>query len=155
MTTPYQSRVHLKPGDRAPRFAVPSHPSGTEALVNYLGKQNVVLAFYPFDDTPGCTLELCHFSDDLSKFHEAGAEVLGISCNSVQSHQDFAAKFGLGVSLLADEDREVGLSYGAVRGGGSMPDRILFVIDKEGFIKHVQKGMPDNQKLLEVLRALP
>jgi thioredoxin-dependent peroxiredoxin len=155
MTTPYEPVVKLKPGDPAPRFTLPAHLSGMVALGDFLGHQNVILAFYPYDDTPGCTLELSHFSDDLAKFHNAGAQVLGISCNSVQSHREFAAKFELDVPLLSDEDRTVGIAYGAVRGDRRMPDRILFVVDKQGIIRHIHEGMPNNQQLLEVLQTLP
>jgi thioredoxin-dependent peroxiredoxin len=155
MTTPYDASVKLRPGDPAPEFFLPAYPTGTVALANYLGQQNVILAFYPYDDTPGCTLELSHFTDDLDKFHAAGTEVLGISCNSLQSHRGFATKFGLEVPLLTDGDRAVALAYGAVRDGRSMPDRILFVIDKQGIIRHVLEGMPDDEELLEVVQTLP
>jgi peroxiredoxin Q/BCP len=143
-----------KEGDAAPKFKLPAYPSGTIALDDFLGKKNVLLAFYPKDDTPGCTKEMCAFSGDLSHFEEAHTQVLGISCDSVQSHERFAGKFSLKQPLLADVDGRVGKSYGTVTTGKTTAARKLFVIDKKGIIRHIYEGMPDNQTLITLVKSL-
>jgi peroxiredoxin Q/BCP len=143
-----------KEGDAAPKFKLPAYPSGTISLDDFIGKKNVLLAFYPKDDTPGCTKEMCAFSSDLTHFEEANTQVLGISCDSVQSHERFSGKFSLKQPLLADVDGRVGKSYGTVSAGKNTASRKLFVIDKKGVIKHIYEGMPDNQTLLSVVKSL-
>jgi len=156
MTTPYKTPVIMpKVGDKAPDFKLEAYPSGTVSLDHFLGKKNVILAFYPKDDTPGCTKEMCSFSDDLSKFNDKNTQVLGISCDSLSSHQSFVGKFNLKQPLLADEDGTVARAYGTIKTGDRpMSDRVLFVIDKNGTIQHVFQGMPDNAELLSVIDSL-
>jgi peroxiredoxin Q/BCP len=154
MTTPQYSMVTLRVGDKAPDFSLPAHPSGKISLNDFVGKKNVILAFYPKDDTPGCTKEMCAFSDDLDKFNNAGTQVLGISVDDEASHGKFADKHGLKIPLLADNQREVGKAYGTVRGDGGNAERMLFVIDKEGVIRHIHTGMPSNEELLGVVQKL-
>ena len=160
MTTPYintpAETAMKRPqiGQQAPKFKLPAHPSGTISLDDYLGKKNVILAFYPKDNTPGCTKEMCAFSDDLSKFHEADTQVLGISCDGAKSHESFASKFNLQQPLLADENGDVGKLYGTVVPGKATANRVLFVIDKKGIIRHIYEGIPDNAALLEVIKGL-
>lgn len=154
MTTPQYSMVTLRVGDKAPDFSLPAHPSGTISLKDFLGKKNVILAFYPKDDTPGCTKEMCSFSDDLEKFNTAGTQVLGISCDDTQSHGKFAQKHNLTVPLLADHERKTALAYGAIREDKANAERMLFVIDKEGVIRHIHNGMPSNEELLQIVQKL-
>jgi peroxiredoxin Q/BCP len=154
MTTQHADNITMHEGDSAPLFDLPSHPGGRVALADFRGKKNVLLAFYPKDDTPGCTFEMCSFSHDLSNFASADTAVLGISCDDLNSHAAFAAKYALSVVLLADEDGNVGKAYGAVRSGWKKADRILFVIDKQGIIRHIHHGMPDNAALLSVVQGL-
>jgi len=143
-----------KEGEAAPPFDLPAHPRGRVALADFRDKHNVILAFYPKDDTPGCTREMCGFSADRDKFAEAGAVVLGISCDDIASHRVFAAKYTLSITLLADADRVAGAAYGTVQGDRDSARRVLFVIDRAGIIRHVHQGMPDNAALLELLRGL-
>lgn len=154
MTSPHHQMVTLRVGDKAPNFSLPAHPSGTISLSDFLGKKNVILAFYPKDDTPGCTKEMCSFSDDLDKFNNAGTQVLGVSVDDEASHGKFAEKHGLRIPLLADAKREVGKAYGTVRDDGGKAERMLFVVDKEGVIRHIHSGMPKNDELLEVVSKL-
>jgi thioredoxin-dependent peroxiredoxin len=141
MTTPQHSMVTLRVGDIAPQFSLPAHPSGTISLNDFIGKKNVILAFYPKDDTPGCTKEMCAFSADLDKFNSAGTQVLGISCDNSESHEKFAQKHNLTVPLLDDSARKVGEAYGTVREDKATAERMLFVIDKEGVIRHIHNGI--------------
>lgn len=144
----------LKVGDSAPSFDLPTYPTGRAVLADFAGKKNVILAFYPKDDTPGCTREMCAFSTDNTKFADSETVVFGISCDDTESHAAFAKKYNLVQTLLADADGSVGRAYGTVTGSGGFADRVLFVIDKKGIIRHIHKGMPDNAALLEMVRGL-
>lgn len=155
MTSPRETVPKLaEVGKEAPEFSLNTHPSGTISLSDFKGKKNVILAFYPKDDTPGCTKEMCAFSEDLAKFQDAQTEVLGISCDTTESHAQFADKFSLKQTLLADPDGQTGRAYGTVSADRSYANRVLFVIDKNGTVRHVVEGMPDNSKLLEILNSL-
>jgi peroxiredoxin Q/BCP len=154
MTSAETTVTTLKEGDTAPKFKLAAYPSGQIALEDYLGKKNVVLAFYPKDDTPGCTKEMCAFTEDLSHFEQSGTEVLGISCDNVASHEKFAGKYSLKQPLLADADGTVGKLYGAVQTGKTTAARKLFVIDKQGVIRHIHDGMPTNESLLAIVKGL-
>ena len=158
MTSPQATTELLKEGDKAPSFDLPafveSKSVGNIKLGDFHGKKHVILAFYPKDDTPGCTKEMCAFSEDLSKFEAAHTQPLGISCDNVDSHGKFAAKFNLKQPLLADVGGVVGKAYGTVVEGKQTANRVTFVIDKEGVVKRVIEGMPQNSELLEIVQAL-
>lgn len=102
----------LKIGDRAPAFDLHASPEGRIKLSQFKGQQNVVLYFYPHDDTPTCTTEACDFRDAFSQFQQADTVVLGISTDDVTTHQKFARKFTLPFPLLADTDHAVAEKYG-------------------------------------------
>lgn len=130
----------LKVGDDAPAFDLPAWPAGQVKLDQFKGKQNVVLYFYPRDDTPGCTTEACDFRDNLDSIQQAGTAVLGISTDDVASHEKFAAKFNLSFPLLADTDHSTCEKYGV---WGEKTNygkkymgiqRTTFLIDKQGKI---------------------
>lgn len=144
----------LKTGDPAPQFTLPSHPAGNVSLQDFKGKKNVILAFYPKDDTPGCTKEMCGFSSNLEQFISTDTEVFGISCDDAASHEKFAGKYELKLPLLADVGGKVGQLYGTVSEGKATANRVLFVIDKQGVIKHIHEGMPDNESLLKIIGEL-
>jgi len=154
MTTPHETVTQPQVGQSAPTFKLPAHPAGTISLDDYLGKQNIILAFYPMDDTPGCTKEMCAFSSDLTDFEKLDTAVLGISCDSLESHKNFAGKFSLKQPLLSDQDGKVGRLYGTVREGKSTANRVLFVIDKKGIVRHIFEGMPTNAELIKVVEGL-
>jgi peroxiredoxin Q/BCP len=127
-------------GSKAPAFDLPAFPEGHIKLSQFKGKKNVVLYFYPKDDTPGCTREACGFRDDLKKFTAEDTVVLGVSCDSIASHKKFADKFSLTFPLLSDEDHAVAEKYGVwveknMYGKKSMGiQRATFLIDKQGKI---------------------
>lgn len=102
----------LKEGDKAPAFTMKDASGNTVKLSDYKGQQ-VVLYFYPKDNTPGCTQEACDFRDAFKTLKKKGAVVLGVSCDSEKSHQKFAAKHDLPFPLLVDEDHRVAEAYGA------------------------------------------
>ena len=126
-------------GSKAPAFKLPASTGTTISLKDYVGK-HVVLYFYPRDDTPGCTTEACGFRDEIGNFESSDTAVLGVSADSVASHQKFATKFSLPFPLLADEDHAIAEKYGVwveknMYGKKSMGiQRATFLIDKTGKI---------------------
>ncbi len=109
----------------------------TVALSEFLGKKNVVLYFYPQDESVGCTREACSFRDSYDVFTSLGAEVLGVSSQSVESHKSFATHHGLPFILLSDADNKVRQLYGVPASMGIIPGRVTFIIDKKGVVRHV------------------
>jgi len=154
MTSPHQDIVELKAGDQAPPFKLSAWPGGEVSLADFQGSKNVILAFYPRDNTPGCTREMCSFSDSLERFTEKSTVVLGVSVDSLDKHEAFASRHGLNLTLLSDSKGEIGRTYGAVRGDRIIADRVLFVIDRSGIIRYIHKGMPDMEEIIEVLTAI-
>ncbi|MDA8193788.1 MAG: peroxiredoxin [Thermaerobacter sp.] len=128
-------------GQPAPDFTLPG-TDGTVRLSDLRGKI-VVLYFYPRDNTPGCTTEACDFRDQFSGFGDLGATVLGVSTDSLASHQKFRARHQLPFSLLADTDAAVSLAYGVYKPKslygkvGMGVQRSTFVIDREGMVRAV------------------
>ena len=147
-------------GAKAPVFDLPAFPEGRYKLSQFKGKQNVVLYFYPRDDTPGCTTEACGFRDHIGKFQSAGTVVLGVSTDSVPSHQKFADKFSLPFPLLADENHKVAEKYGVwveknLYGKQSMGiQRATFLIDKSGTIAAVWPKVKVEGHVAEVAAKL-
>jgi peroxiredoxin Q/BCP len=151
----------LQEGTIAPDFTLVTAGGGAVSLSDYRG-QTVVLYFYPKDDTPGCTTEACNFRDDYSEIIAAGAVVLGVSPDSVKSHDKFALKYELPFPLLSDPDHEVAEMYGAwgekTNYGRTYMGiiRSTYVIDDEGaIVKVFPKVSPKNHsaEVLEVLRG--
>jgi len=125
-------------GDVAPDFTLPSQSGEEVSLRDFIGrKRAIVLFFYPKDDTPGCTKEACSFRDGYEQFEELQAEVIGISSDSVRSHERFVEKHGLPFVLLSDERGEVRKLYGVPNTLGLFPGRVTYVIDEEGVVRHV------------------
>jgi peroxiredoxin Q/BCP len=123
----------LKVGDQAPEFELPGIGDRTYRLSDYRGRK-VILAFYPGDFTAVCTKQFCSYRDQSDKLDGLGADVLGISPQSVDSHERFVEEKRLNVPLLADEDKAVAKAYGVL--AGPMVRRAIFVIDEEGVIRH-------------------
>jgi peroxiredoxin Q/BCP len=132
---PAQSRV--KVGDHAPDFTLPDQSNQMVSLKDHVGKKVVVLYFYPKDFSSGCTAEACAFRDSYDVFKEAGAEVIGVSSQSVDSHRRFALANALPFVLLSDEGGKVRKLYGVPSSLGLVPGRVTYVIDKEGVVRHV------------------
>ncbi len=124
-------------GERAPDFSLPAGDGRTVSLGDFRGKKVVVLFFYPKDETPGCTREACEFRDSFDVFASAGAEVIGASDDDVDSHKRFASKHGLPMTLLSDAGGKVRDKFGVKSLFGVLPDRVTFVIDREGIVRHV------------------
>ena len=150
----------LEVGDKAPAFKLPDERGNPVSLKSLLEKGPVALYFYPKDDTPGCTKEACGFRDDLSAFKKAGAQVVGVSCDSVASHAKFAAKYELPFMLLSDEDKAVVEKYGVYKDkvlyGRKFKgiERTTFVIDRKGVIRKIFPKVKVDGHVAEVLDAM-
>ena len=156
---PKPPELKLKEGDKAPDFKAAKTDGRSVSLSEYKGK-NVVLYFYPRDDTPGCTKEACAFRDEFSAFKRKDTVVLGVSIDSSKSHAKFAEKYKLPFALLADEDRQIVEAYG-VWGQKSFlgrkymgTHRITFLIGPDGRIKKIWPTVKPADHAKEVLEAL-
>jgi len=150
-----RAKGNVRVGSRAPNFTLPSQLGEMVSLQDFLGDRPVVLFFYPKDDTPGCTKEACAFRDDYEEFGKLDAEVIGISSDSVESHESFAAKHDLPFTLLSDEVGEVRKLYGVPNTFGLFPGRVTYVIDEEGVVRHVFSSQLGVEKHVEeALQAL-
>ena len=147
-------------GDQAPAVSVPCDDGKTLDLVKYRGKRNVVLYFYPKDNTPGCTKESVNFQADIEKIRALDSEVVGVSPDSVESHQRFKQKYGFEFPLLADVDKKVCQSFGvwvqkSMFGKKYMGvQRATFIIGKDGIVKKVWPKVSVSSHAEEVLTAL-
>jgi len=122
-------------GDKAPVFTLKDGDGNDWSLSDHLGK-TVALLFYPGDNTPVCTKQLCSVRDNWKDYEEAGAVVVGISTDSAESHKGFAEKYDLPLTLLADEDGEVVKKYGVQSWLPGKSARAVVIIDEEGKIKY-------------------
>jgi thioredoxin-dependent peroxiredoxin len=127
----------VQAGDKAPDFTLPSQAGEQVRLSDRFGERVVVLYFYPKDETPGCTKEACAFRDSYEVFTDVGAEVIGVSSDSAESHAAFASHHKLPFTLLSDEGGRVRKSYGVPATLGLLPGRVTYVIDRDGIVRHV------------------
>jgi peroxiredoxin Q/BCP len=151
--------LKLKEGDQAPAFDVETSGGGRLSLADFQG-QNVILYFYPKDDTPGCTKEACAFRDGFADFKKRGAVILGVSTDPVKSHDKFVKKFELPFPLLADTDKKIVDAYGVwgekvFMGRRYMgTHRVTFLIGPDGRIKKIWPLVKPDEHAAEVLAAL-
>lgn len=143
----------IQEGDTIPAFSLPDQDGKLTHIEDFIGKRNLVLFFYPKDDTPGCAKEACTFRDQFESFSGLDAEVIGISGQSVESHKRFAQKYGLLYPLLSDEGNKIRRLFGVETDFfGLLPGRVTYVADKSGKIikifnsqfqvtRHVEKSL--------------
>jgi thioredoxin-dependent peroxiredoxin len=149
----------LHVGDKAPELGIPDQDGKRVSLKDLKGKQ-VVLYFYPKDDTPGCTKESCDFRDSISSIQKAGAVVVGVSLDGQASHQKFIKKFSLPFPLLSDEDKTVSTAYGVYKEKSMYGkkywgiERSTFIIGKDGTLKNIFRKVKVDRHVDEVLAAL-
>jgi peroxiredoxin Q/BCP len=124
-------------GDKAPDFQLTDQAGRKVSLADFRGEKAVVLYFYPKDETPGCTKEACSFRDSYEDFVKAGAEVIGVSGDSVDKHKSFAEHHRLPFTLLADDGNKLRKAYGVPATLWILPGRVTYVIDKQGVVRHV------------------
>ena len=146
-------------GDQAPDFTLHSD-TGEQVTLSALRGKPVILYWYPRDDTPGCTVEACSFRDAYGEFQRAGAVVLGVSTDSVKSHEKFKTKFNLPFPLLSDPEHQVAEQYGVWGPKKFMGkefegiSRVTFLIDEQGVVKQVWPKVKPEGHADEILAAL-
>jgi peroxiredoxin Q/BCP len=151
--------LKLKAGDVAPKFSATTNGGGKISLADFKG-QNIILYFYPKDDTPGCTREACAFRDQFADFRKKGAVILGVSTDPVKKHDQFVEKFKLPFTLLADEDKKIVEAYGVWGEKTFMgrkylgTHRVTFLIGPDGKIKKIWPQVKPDEHAAEVLAAL-
>lgn len=137
-------------GDEAPEFTLES-TEGTISLADRLAHSAVLLVFYPGDDTPVCTRQLCDYRDNLSVFRDLGVDVLALNTQSLDSHRKFAEKHDLPFPLLADDGGSVCKAYGA-SGLLGMTKRALFLVDRDGRVRYRHVDLPVFRRKADELR---
>jgi peroxiredoxin Q/BCP len=139
----------VKVGDKAPAFTLPDQSGAMVTLRGFVGSKIIVLYFYPKDFSRGCTAEACAFRDSYDVFVEAGAQVIGVSSQSVESHSSFALVNKLPFVLLSDEGGKVRELYGVPSTLGLLPGRVTYVIDKKGIVRHIFSSQSNPTKHIE------
>lgn len=148
--------MKIKKGDQCPDFELKNQKGEKVAISDFIGKQNLVIYFYPKDDTPGCTKQACSFRDSFETFVDHGAMVIGISSDSIEKHQSFAQKHKLQFPLLADEKKQVRKLFGVPTNLlGLIPGRVTYIVDKKGVVQMVFNSQLDvEQHVSEALKIL-
>lgn len=147
--------MELKVGDKVPEFTAEDTNGVAFYSRDIIGKKPVVLYFYPKDNTPGCTAEACSFRDQYEDFKDLGAEVIGISSDSVASHQKFTKQYKLPFILLSDTNKKIRKLFGVPAGMfGLLPGRVTYVINKEGIITMVFDSMLATKHITKALEAI-
>jgi peroxiredoxin Q/BCP len=149
MSLEQSSQGRIKVGDPAPDFTLPNQSGEMVRLRDIIGKKIIVLYFYPRDFSTGCTAEACAFRDNYAVFKDAGAEVIGVSSQSVDSHKKFVSANTLPFILLSDEDGKARKLYGASSAFGLIAGRITYIIDREGIVRHVFSSQLNPTKHIE------
>lgn len=143
-------------GKHAPDFILADQHGKEFRLSEHLGKA-IVLVFYPKDETPTCTKQLCDYNDHLDEFEDLGFCVIGISIDDETSHKNFGSKFGFLFPILSDTSKEVSRKYKALSFTG-MSKRKIIIIDKSGVVQFVDERLPvfylKSEKLLEAVRKI-
>lgn len=145
----------LKVGDIIPNFKAKDANGNDFDSQNIVGKKPLVIYFYPKDNTPGCTAEACSFRDQYEDFKDLGAEVIGISSDSVSSHQQFSKQYKLPFILLSDNDKKIKTLFGVPSGlFGLLPGRVTYVTDKNGVIQMIFDSMLASKHIAKALQAI-
>ena len=147
----------VKIGDKIPSFTSIDSKGDSFEIKNYIGKP-LVIYFYPKDDTPGCTIQACTFRDKYEDFKALGAEVIGISSDSLSSHKKFASRYKLPFILLSDFDKKIRTQFGVPNDFlGLIPGRATYVADKNGIIQLIFDSTSSKihiEKALEILKRM-
>ena len=143
-------------GSQVPLFSLPDQDGNMFDLRSVVGKKKLVIYFYPMDDSPGCTKEACYFRDQFEVFREAGAMIIGISGQSVESHRKFAEKYRLSFTLLSDEGNKIRKIFGVPTNVfGLLPGRVTYVTDSQGKLVYIFNSQSQAKKHVdEALRIL-
>ncbi|MDI6049138.1 peroxiredoxin [Flavobacterium sp. XS2P24] len=145
----------LKVGDIIPNFKAKDANGNDFDSQNIVGKKPLVIYFYPKDNTPGCTAEACSFRDQYEDFKDLGADVIGISSDSVSSHQQFSEQYKLPFILLSDNDKKIKTLFGVPSGlFGLLPGRVTYVTDKNGVIQMIFDSVLATKHIPKALQAI-
>ena len=145
----------LKIGDKAPSFVAVDANGTSFDSKDIIGKKPVVIYFYPKDNTPGCTAQACSFRDKYEDFKDFGAEVIGISGDSIASHQNFTSQYKLPFVLLSDSDKKLRTLFGVPASFlGLLPGRVTYVADKEGIITMIFDSVMATKHITKALDAI-
>jgi len=146
----------IEVGSKVPQFSLKDQNGADFDINSILGKKNLVIYFYPKDDTPGCTKEACSFRDQFAVFNDADAMVIGISAQSVESHLQFAKKHRLNFTLLSDEKNVVRKLFGVPSNlFGLLPGRVTYIVNKDGKVVYLFNSQMQAEKHVdEALRIL-
>ena len=139
----------VKVGDDVPLFELKNQNNKIISLKDYIGKKNLVIYFYPKDDTPGCTKEACKFRDEFEDFTSLDAMVIGISSDNVASHKKFEEKYNLPFTLLADTNKKVRKLFGVPNSMGFIPGRVTYIINKSGKVVYIFNSLKAAEKHVE------
>ncbi len=127
----------IKIGDKVPNISATDQNGESLQLSQFQGRQAVIVFFYPADDSPICTKEACSFRDAYEEFVKVGAVVIGVSGDSLESHQQFASRHRLPFHLLTDADGTIRKEFGVPKSLGLFPGRVTYVIDQSGVVRHI------------------
>lgn len=150
----------IKKGDKCPNFKLQDQNGVEHSIDYYIGEKNIVLYFYPKDDSPGCTKQACSFRDSYQDFLDIGAEVIGVSSDGMKAHKAFSENHNLPFTLLADTQKKVRQLFGVPSNLlGLIPGRVTYIIDKKGIVKGVFNSQLNFNahvtEALKVLKSLP
>ena len=147
--------MELKVGDTIPNFIAKDTNGSDFDIATIVGHKPLVIYFYPKDNTPGCTAQACSFRDQYEDFKDLGAEVIGISSDSVSSHQQFTRQFKLPFILLSDSDKKIRKLFGVPTGMfGLIPGRVTYVTDKNGVVQMIFDSMLATKHIPKALEAI-
>lgn len=142
----------LNAGSDAPNFTAQTTGGDTVSLHDFRGKQNVLLMFYPKDDTPGCTKQMCAARDEGAEYAAANVARFGVNDGGMDSHVKFRDKYGLDFPLIIDAGREIARAYGVLKENGGIA-RATFLIDTHGRIAYAAPGAHGAEEVLEAIRG--
>lgn len=145
----------LQVGDKIPNFTAKDNDGNVFDSASIVGKKPVVFYFYPKDNTPGCTAQACSFRDQYEDFKDLGAEVIGISSDSIASHEKFIQKYKLPFILISDSDKKIRNLFGVKANlFGLLPGRVTYVADKNGIIQLVFDSMMASNHIPKALEIV-
>ncbi len=151
--------MSIQIGDHCPQFSLSNQHNELIAINQFIGKKNLVIYFYPKDDTPGCTKEACSFRDQFEVFKSFDCEVVGISSDTIEKHNEFAKKYNLSFTLLSDTTKSVRKAFGVPANlFGLLPGRVTYIVDKQGIVRGLYNSQTDPlghiSKAIETLKSL-
>jgi peroxiredoxin Q/BCP len=152
MMTIVDSYLPLPVGTQAPDFDLPATGGQQVKLSAFKGK-NLIIVFYPKDQTPGCTQQLCALRDDTAMFRQLNTEFIASNPDSVESHERFAKAQGYQFPILVDAERSMAKAYHALKEDGKGIQRTVYILDQDGIIRYAKQGLPSDAELADAIRA--